>query len=240
MQDWNHMDWKMDWDLAIRRNSEALKGIIETLLAMLGLDGTDTVSRIPKPLHRAVLLVLRPAESALRRLIIIASRGLVVKAAPSRPMPKGLKIGKGDGSRLPAFQLYDTRKNFPELRQHRIKYAKHPPRILFFGDDSRLDSLWSAPEPAAAPAPETDGLVNAARLSRRLQALKLALEDLPRQARRMARWRVRREKLPNPKFKSPLRPGPPPGRRKRHIHPIDEILADCHALAWDALKPNTS
>ncbi|MDO8353424.1 MAG: hypothetical protein Q7T14_08170, partial [Aestuariivirga sp.] len=79
----------MDWDLAIKRNSEALKGIIETLFAMLGLDGDATVSWIPKPLHSAVLLVLRPAESAMRRLIVIAARGLVVKAAPSRPMPKG-------------------------------------------------------------------------------------------------------------------------------------------------------
>ena len=109
------MNWKMDfdWDLAIKHNSEALKGIIAALFAMLGLDGTDTVSRIPKPLHRAVLLVLRPAESAVRRLIVIAARGLVVKVAPSRPMPKGQIIGKGGGSRLPAFQLYDTRKILP-------------------------------------------------------------------------------------------------------------------------------
>jgi hypothetical protein len=172
----------MDWDLAIKRNSEALRGIITALFAMLGLAGEATVSRIPKPLHRAVLLVLRPAESAMRRLIIIAARGLVVKVAPSRPMPKGQMIGKGGGSRLPSFQLYDTRKDFPELRQPRIKYAKHPPRILFFGPDSRLDSVWSAPEPTAAPAAETDGLVKAARLTRRLQALKSALDDLPRQA----------------------------------------------------------
>jgi hypothetical protein len=156
-------------------------------------------------------------------------------------MPKGQMIGKGDGSKLPAFQLYDTRKDFPELRQRRVKYAKHPPRILFFGDDSRVDDLWPAPPPAAAPAPPpSESLVNAERLSRRLQALKSALDNLPRQARRLARWRVRREKMPNPKFKSPLRPGPPPGRRKRQIHPIDEILADCHALAWDALKSDTS
>ena len=227
----------MDWDLAIKRNSEALKGIIAALFAMLG---DATVSRIPKPLHRAVLLVLRPAESALRRLIVIAARGLVVKVAPSRPMPKGHIFRKGDGSRLPSFQLYDTRKDFPELRQRRVKYAKHPPRILFFGDDSRVDSLWPAPPPVTAPAPPPDGLVNAARLTRRLQALKLALEDLPRQARRMARWRVRRENMPSPKFKSPLRPGPPPGHRKRHIHPIDEVLANCHWLAWEALKPDTS
>jgi hypothetical protein len=225
--------------LAIKRNSEALKGIIEALFAMLGLAGDATVARLPRSVHSAVLRVLRPAESALRRLIIIAARGLVVKPAPSRPMPKGHMIGKG-GAPHSSFQLFDTRKDFPELRQHRVKYAKHPPRILFFGDDSRVDALWPAPQPVADPAPLPDGLVNAARLTRRLHALKMALEDLPRQARRMARWRVKRENAKSPKFKSPLRPGPPPGHRKRQIHPIDEVLADCHALAWDAMKTDTS
>ena len=90
-----------DWALAIKRNSEALKGIIATLFAMLGLEGEAVVGRISQPLHRAVLRVLRPAESAMRRLIIIAARGLVVKlpAAPpiSRPMPWGA-IGKGGHS----------------------------------------------------------------------------------------------------------------------------------------------
>ncbi|MEP7173801.1 MAG: hypothetical protein ABI705_09970 [Aestuariivirga sp.] len=234
------MDWPRDWTRAVERNSEALRGIIETLFALLGLDGEARVSRIPKPLHSAVLRVLRPAESAVRRLIVIAARGLVVKLAPSRPMPKGLRIGKCGGSRPPSFQLCDTRKDFPELRQHRVKYAKHPPRILFFGDDSRVDSLWPSPQPVAAPVSPPDGLVNAGRLSRRLQALKLALDDLPGQARRMARWRARREAAKAPKFKSPLRPGPPPGHRKRHIHEVDEILANCHWLAWDALKPDTS
>ena len=33
------MDWAMDWDLAIKRNSEALKRIVEALFAMLGLVG---------------------------------------------------------------------------------------------------------------------------------------------------------------------------------------------------------
>jgi hypothetical protein len=230
----------MDWDLAIKRNSEALEGIIAALFAMLGLAGDAKVERLPRSLHSAVLRVLRPAESALRRLIVIAARGLVVKVAASRLMPKGQMIGKGRTSRI-SFQLFDTRKNFPELRQHRVKYAKHPPRVLFFGDDSRVDSLWPAPPPvAASPQPPSDGLVNAERLSRRLQALKLALEDLPRQARRMARWRVRRENMKSPKFKSPLRPGPPPGHRKRQIHPIDEVLADCHWLAWDAMRTDTS
>ncbi len=80
----------MDWDLAIKRNSEALKGIIEALFAMLGLDGRCGFADSP-PLHRAVLRVLRPAESAVRRLIVIAARDVVVKLAPSRPMPKGAR-----------------------------------------------------------------------------------------------------------------------------------------------------
>jgi hypothetical protein len=229
----------MDWDLAIKRNSEALKGIVETLFATLGLLGEATVSRIPYRLHRAVLRILRPAESAVRRLIVVAARGLVVKAAPSRPMPKGKMIGKGSGPSRPSFKLCDKRIFFPELNNPRVKYAKYPPRILFLGPDSRVDDLWPRPPPAPPPPPP-DGLINAKRLARRLEALKLALDDFPRQARRMARWRARREAMKNPKFKSPLRPGQPPGHRRKPTHEVDEVLTECHWLAWEVMKPDTS
>jgi hypothetical protein len=229
------MNWarNFDWAGAIELNREALIRIIASLFILLG---DVTVGRIPYSLHRAVLRVLRPAESALRRLIVVAARGLVVKLSPSRPMPKGKIIGKGNGNRLPAFKLYDTRKYFPELSRRRIRYCKNPPRIHVYP----YDTLKPVPRPVAPPAPPPDGLVNAARLSRRLQALKLALDDLPRQARRMARWRLWRENMKSPKFRSPLRPGPPPGRRKKPIHEIDRILDDCHWLAWEAEKPDTS
>jgi hypothetical protein len=42
--------YHVDWDLVIKRNSEALKGIIDDLFAMLGLDDDTTVSRISHPL----------------------------------------------------------------------------------------------------------------------------------------------------------------------------------------------
>ena len=228
----------MDWDLAIKRNSEALAGIVAALFTMLG---EAIVSRLPRPVYYAVLRVLRPAESAMRRLIVIAARGLVVKVVPSSPMPKGVKIGKSGAPRS-SFQLFDTRKDFPELRQHRVKFARNPPRIHIFGGDPRVVALWPVRPPVAVAVPPLppDGLVNAERLFRRLNSLKFALNDLPRQARRLARWRMRREAAKAPKFKSPLRPGPPPGHRKRQIHPIDEVLADCHWLAWDAMKPDTS
>ena len=143
----------MDWDRAVERNSEALKVIIATLFAMLG---DATAGRIPRPLHRAVLGILRPAESALRRLIVIAARAMVAEPAPLRPMPKGLVI-RSAGNRL-AFQLFDRRKRFAPRRKGSGPRAV--PRIHIFGSDPRLvlkarstkarRSAWGLGELAAA------------------------------------------------------------------------------------------
>ena len=229
----------MDWDLAIKRNSDALKGIVDLLFVLLGLVGDVRLDRIPYSVHRAVLRVLHPAESALRRLIVIAARGLVVKLVPSRPMPAGPIISKGGNSRA-SFKLFDRRKSFAELRQ--VTPPRRLPRIHFFGPDPRVAALWASYRPAVAPTPPSnpDGLVDAEPLTRRLQALKAALDNLPRQAKRLARWRLRRENIPSMKFKTPLRPGPPPGHRKKPVHEVDEVLIECHGLARDALRLDTS
>ncbi len=136
----------MDWDVAIKRNSKALKAIIEVLFALLGLDGTDAASRIPRSLHSAALSVLRPAESAVRRLIVIAARGVVVKLAPSRPMPVGHKIGKASTPR-PSFQLFDPRKRRKPVRV--MKVTRLVPRIHVFGPDPRVAALFPAPRPVS-------------------------------------------------------------------------------------------
>ena len=165
------------------------------------------------------------------------ARDVVVKLAPSRPMLQGHKIGKngGSGSR-PSFQLFDPRKRFAALRLQHRKIMRHHPRIHFFP----YDSLRPAPPPVAAAELPPDGLVKAARLTRRLQALKSALDDLPRQARRLARWQQRRKAAPDHKFLSPLRPGHPPGYRRKPVHEVEEILIACDWLAWEAMKPDTS
>jgi hypothetical protein len=221
-----------DWARAIARNSEALRGIIAALFVMLG---DVSAERLPEPLYRAVLRVLRPAESAMRRLIVIAARGLVVKPVPSRPMPQE-PIKKGTGSR-PVFQLFDPRKSFVD---HGVPVPRILPRIHIFGHDPRVAALWAALPRDTPAAPHDDGRVNARRLVRRLQALKAALDNLPRQARRLARVRLKRGSDPSLKYISPLRPGPPPGHRKVKLHEIDEVLAECHGLARDALKVDTS
>ena len=228
----------MDWDLAITRNSKALKGIIEVLFALLGLDGTDAAQRIPRSLHSAVLGVLRPAESAVRRLIVIAARNVVVKLSPSRPMPEGRKIVRGGGSGPPSFQLFDPLKRPKPLRV--MKSRRLEPRIHILDYDPRICALFPTPRPMVVLPPPPDGLASATRLHCRLQALKLALDDLPRQAKRLVCWQQRRKASPWPKSTSPLRTGHPPGYRRKPIHEVEEVLVACDWLAFEAMKPDTS
>jgi hypothetical protein len=236
-QDWNYMDW----DHAIKRNSEVLAGIVADLFLMLGLVGEATVSRIPWSAYRAVLRVLRPAESALRRLIVLAARGLVVKPAASRSRPAGsAKPRKRGILRVPSFQLFDpqTRIMLPRRRASR----RAVPRIHMFNADGEFITIGPPLRPARAPArpKSADGMVNAARVIRRLEALESALADLPRQALRLARWRMREAASPNPSFKTPLRPGRPPGHRRRAVHLVDELLSECDWLALRAAMTDTS
>jgi hypothetical protein len=227
----------MDWTRAIERNRDALTAILTALFAMLGLPANGSVGRIPRLVHRTVLRVLRPAESAARRLIVIAARGLVVKPAASRPMPAGGIVRKGGAPRL-SFSLFDPRKRF--ALKPRRSGPRSIPRITTFSVNAWGDPVWSSSSPRPAAKPPDDGRVDVTRLSRRLEALKLALADLPRQARRLVRAQARREKIPNLRLKSPLRPGRAPGSRRKPDHDVDHVLIECHALARDAMSPDTS
>jgi hypothetical protein len=83
--------------------------------------------------------------------------------------------------------------------------------------------------------------VEAARLLRRLAALETALANLPRQARRLARWRARqRVRHHGLRPRSPLRIGAPPGQRQARPRAIDGVLAECNLLAHEALRLDTS
>jgi hypothetical protein len=231
----------LDWARAIERNRDALTGIVAALFAMLGLQAGSGLGRIQRELYRSVLRVLRPAESAVRRLIVIAARGLVLKPVPSRPWQKGRVIKKGSKPGL-SFPLFDTRKRFDFNRPRRIPDHKRP-RIWVF-DDTPPNVRVFRPEDFGRSVPEKeDARIDAARLGRRLMAIKLALEDLPRQAKRLVRLRARREALQKqgrPIFISPMRHGRPPGYRKKPRHEVDEVLIECHGLARDVERLDTS
>jgi hypothetical protein len=202
---------RMDWNRAIEINRLALTRIVGELFAMLGVVSGLALGRM-----------LRPAESAVRRLIVIAAHGLVAKPIASRPMPKGLVIAS-KSTRRKSFQLFDTRKVFGFITPQNplIVMVKTYTRNPF----NPFDQIYWRQVPKT-----TNPAVN---LSRRLDALKHALETIPQQAIRLVRWQAKREGQSNSNFTSPLRPGRPPGYRAKPKLEIDYILKECHGLAWD-------
>jgi hypothetical protein len=219
---------------------------------------------LPRHLHRAILRLLRPAESAVRRLVIVMARGLVVTLAPPRPrkpapaptflrkpggtgilMPRGLMASARPAPRTLALPLLDPLRPF--RRKPRRPVANAVPRISLPGVTAPFPVT-----PRRPPAP--DDPLDATRLALRLQALGAALDDRPAQAKRFARWRAARgvdaAGAQNKKQHAgrirrvwPLRPGRPPGQRRanRRTHEVHEILHDLHGLAFDVLEcPDTS
>jgi hypothetical protein len=215
---------------------------------------------LPRHLHRAVLALLRPAEAATRRLVIVAARGIIVALPPARPRkPKPASIfvrnGVGTGilrrrapsraapsrttARTLSLCLFDTLRP-PRSRRPALQCV---PRILAPG--------FSTPFPVAVrypPSPRDP--IDARRLLLRLQAVGRALDNLPAAAQRFARWRaLTREAVQNKAATSsrrfgrvwPLKPGRPPGWRRKPDHEVHEILNVAHGLAlWALERPDTS
>jgi hypothetical protein len=224
----------LDWKRAIEINTEALTRIVAGLVALLGLRGGAIVTRLPRLVYQEVIQTLHKTESALRRLVFIVAQGLVVALPQRRTMPPGLVIA-GSGAGPMVFQLFDTRKHV--FRQEETPQLISGPRIRVVGDaDPRSQFLASFPKPDIHVCSEAEAL----RLSRRVDAVRRALDHLPRQAKRMAQWLRCRAMMEALKFTTPMRPGPPPGHRKIPVDDIDRVLTECHGLAWDALRPNTS
>jgi hypothetical protein len=221
----------MDWAKAIERNQVALARIVAEIIALVGWVAGGRLDRLPHSLYLAAERLLRPTESALRRLIVIAARGLVVKPSLSRPMTKG-KVMRAGAKGLTSFPLFDTRKRFDFIEPENpllvmVKtYSSNPFNPFEQNTQRRVQ------EPA-----DRDYTLS---LARRLAAVKQALETLPQQAQRMARWQAKRKTMDKPKFTSPLRPGRPPGYRGEPESKIDFILQETHGLACDALRVDSS
>ena len=234
----------MDWDQIIERNCERLVAVLTELFAVAGF-GLGGTALLPRHVCRAILALLRPAESALRRLIVIAARGIVVKlreAGVSRAFPKGAAFER-DAGRVAAFCLIDPLKRFaPEWFEEEVAVPQTVPqampRISLSGFINPVFAL-PKPIPVFRPVPEDGDLVSPNALRRRLIAMRHALDNLPRQALRLARWKARRA-LKKIGRMSPFRPGFAPGYQRHHQREIDVILADCHHFAQDAWYADTS
>ena len=234
----------MDWDGIIERNAGRLVMVVTELFAMAGF-GRGGMALLPRHVCHAILALLRPAESALRRLIVIAARGLAVKlrdGGASRAFPAGSAFER-DADRVAAFCLIDPLKRLAPawFEDEEAELQTAPQVIPRISVPGFIDPVFPPQKtvPAFRPIPEDDDLISPNALRRRLIALRHALDNLPRQALRLARWRARRA-LKKFRRRSPFRPGFAPGYHRSKPREIDAILADCHHFAHEAWYADTS
>jgi hypothetical protein len=234
----------MDW--AIEKNREALKGIVAGLVAMAGLVlfGCGPAT-LPRHLHRAILRLLRPAESAVRRLAVVLARRspplpdvrLRKPAPPKARKASSLLVRDGLGTGI----VLRSGAPVPARLAH-LAPAKAAPRPFSFPlldplPRWRIGRRWQpaagvpritlagVTQRAAVPSwrpPLSDDPLDSGRLGRRLTALSSALDDLPGLARRFQRWQARRDRAlaagRNHRVTA-LRGGRPPGGRLARYDP---------------------
>lgn len=211
---------------AIELDHEALHAIVAVLWRMAGFGGRfGHGQRILRSVHRAVTRLLRPAEAAARRLILVLARGIAATLPPAPvAKPNSVQGLPGPVRRPSGWRPFALAEPMP-------RFAKPRP--------------W----PAILPA-RGDSEIDGSRLAYRLDALCHALDDLRAQAGRLARWQARRKRA---RAKGvfcaihPLRPGPPldlRGRAARRLksHELFGILTSAHRRAWWAFAtpPDTS
>ena len=143
----------MDWDLAIRRNREDLLKIIAMIFMTIGLIPGAVVSTLPRRGYYAAKRILRPAESAVRRVIFMGMRRMSVPEYERRPgptaKPKLKPKPRNTAGRAPAFPLIDIRKTFDErpVSDATGPWASEP----FASEEEPIDAKKPVPQARRAP-----------------------------------------------------------------------------------------
>ena len=226
----------MDWNTAIETQRTALQGLLTVMFGVIGVQAGGSVGVVSRRVRLLVLRMLGPAEAALRRLVFLRARDMPDEEYVRGPARDKKKKRGNARSKSRAFPLFDAQRKTRRARR------KHPkgvgPRIFFF------DGSDTPPEPVKPPAMPDDP-VDAEGLCRRLNALFAALSDLDKQAKRLKRAEARLKPDPRYSGREVVRPGDPPGHRKRgrsdNERAVDKILNECQDLAlWWMAKRDTS
>ena len=260
----------------INRNHAELKRLLAILFVMIGLADTisdalaanDRLARamrgladpatISRRLHRTILALLIPVESATRRLIIYMAATLptpVLTAAqmkggvPMWPLPmRTPQPGEADivhtkttpsAAGIAQAQERQSNETPPDRTPHPPPFALVDPRPRWIWAEGKAEPFpYILVDPASAFVQVPDG-----GLMRRVAALASALEDMAAQAQRYARWRARSAAFLT-RHRRALRLGPPPGAPPKNLPkskqgPEHLTLAelDGHARFAETRKP---
>jgi hypothetical protein len=255
----------IDIDAIIEKQLAILLRLVAGLIAMAGL--THRGETMPRHLRNAVCRLLRPAESVARRLIFAAARNIDIKLPPLRPKRPTLDAhhtqlrGLGLAVIVPPAEIARVNAAYARKAARAATRKMNPPRYQLplveplpwtgpprrkFSRQRAVPRILSLDRDAARPAPpppapRPDDAVGAVRIGQRLAALANLRSDMPKLARRIARWNARRA-AGLVRRSSPFRPGRPPGSLawhapKHHAHEVHELLSEAQWLRVEAEKP---
>ncbi len=212
-----------DWKLAIEKNKATLAQVVAGLFVLVRcapgtIPGSNDKLHLSKNMRNHLATVLRKAEAALRRLLVLFVRVHSVAAksnnTPQAPLPDFSAFTSAHKNYIPRFNLIDPRKPL------RLPLIDETPIGLFETSGRSHQANETTP--------------NTAHFLRRLAALDHALKPLPAQAKRLARTIERRKTAPpGTGCVGPIRPGRPPGHCQRPKDEADHVLRECHGLMVD-------
>ena len=202
---------------------------------------------LQRALRNAVLRLLRPAESAARRLVVALACSFVETFAfrPRGPKEKLLRKRRQFMPVMPPGAEKKPRwlqKTLPLLDAPRRKPG--PAWVRQAG----VPHIGLGARPTLRPPPSPRDSLDATRLCLRLEALAAVLADPKKQALRFARFQARQaflralDRTSRAALRRPLRFGRPPGSVQRSDHDVHDVLDFAHQLALESLrrKPDTS
>jgi hypothetical protein len=207
-QEAGRLDSGGKYDRAIDRETQALFKVMASLSAMAGF-GVERrcLAPLTRAARNAILRLLRPAEAALCRLIVMVMHDMFARMGREAPSFPNVRFAHGAFDALASL--------FPSLPAVRsllgAQFPKPSPQSSLTGpntlqpfdsasapflmrrlrDTAKPVSRFPAPPAPSAPVRRSpDEAVSDRALCRRIWALRRALQTLPNQARRLARWQA--------------------------------------------------
>lgn len=225
-----------DWLQIIAFQTKQLANVLALVETFLfAADGTPWIF-ISRATRTRVLQLLRPAESALRRLIILiaetqlkplSAHAIARLMKPPKAQPLGeyalTLLRSRNRKRQYRFDLIDLETEFGEV----IEVTDHNRSVLFPAKHKR--ALSEKPDPHALD-------IKAAPLRKRLLTLHAALKRARHHARAFQKLKTLHQNAKSVFL--PLKVGLPLGMRRSSSRPneAEEVLADCHYFAREALN----
>lgn len=221
----------IDWPQVIATQTRELQTVLALIAGLLFADEDMPWRFITRATHRRAMRLLRPARSALRRLIIIIAH-TQLKPLGERPTKP---ISVETSARLTALDA-------PE----RLRFTLTDPQPDWNAVQWAHESQAHRPFPVLEKPSETDIRdIPTDKLHRQLRQLRSALNNIERHAKRFQRLMMKhhaKEQLRNTRPRSirsaPLKVGLPPGdtTRPRTRNAAILVLRDCDYFARKALK----